>query len=103
MRHWLTGLALALSAGLAAADVPVYRNDAAEAAACFNDAAKLFPAAVAARSRLVAELGIGAFLLPSDDADIKAFHDSVVHGFFHLSEALRKDMSKTARETVAPR
>lgn len=103
MRLWLACLSLALSPRLAAAQEAVYLNDAQEAAACFNEATKLFPAAVAARSRLISERGIGAFLLPNDDQDIKAFHGAVVHGFFHLSEALRKDMTKTARETVAPR
>lgn len=83
---------------------PIYAPDARAAASYLTQAAKLFPSVIQSGAQTVATQGIGAFLLDQQPSqDLVTLNAYAIKGVFHLTEALRKDMTRTAKEAMAPR
>jgi hypothetical protein len=83
---------------------PVYAPDARAAAAYLTEAAKLVPSVIHSGAQTVAKQGIGAFLLDQQPSkELVSLNTYAVKGMIHLSEALRKDMTRTAKDAMPPR
>jgi len=101
LRHFI---AIALLAPAMSFAEPIYAPDARAAAAYLTQAAKLVPSVIQSRAQIVATQGIGAFLLDQQPSqDLVTLNSYAIKGVFHLTEALRKDMTRTAKEAMAPR
>lgn len=97
-------IAIALLAPALSFAEPIYAHDARAAAAYLTQAAKLVPSVIQARAQIVATHGIGAFLLDQQPTqDLVSLNAYATKGVFHLTEALRKDMTRTASETLGQR
>lgn len=80
-----------------------HTQDAKAAAAYFTLAAKKLPSIIAAKSTALANEGVGVLLLDSTDPAVVELGAVAGKGFFHLSEAIRKDMIAVVQKSQPAR